>query len=348
LVSERTTIPVPAIKAYALGDGPAPLSSFLILEYIDGLKISHAQFSALSDEQRTRLYTSIADIHVQLRRLEFPSIGCLTRGPAGAQVSKKVLTMDMNMQETEGLRPSVIRDSYYSHRHGRLASANAYTEMLLEIAGNAFVEGRSSVTTDDGMGESLLFHLDVFRQLATHWVDPRLDRGPFVLVHGDFELYNLLLNDRMEVVSVLDWEWSRVVPLQYFRPPLWLKNPLTTYLAYEFMYKAYLKQFWQLLQIVEARERERFGSAQLAGEWAKAKEDSGFLVANALENWTDIDWFAVRYVAQKWFRGKQDVDEHIKAFMEADPARVALVQRKVREGVKYEAELSGLKDTGEK
>ncbi len=47
-----------------------------------------------------------------------------------------------------------------------------------------------------------------FARFATHWVDPLLDRGPFVLVHGDFELYNLLLNDRIEVILVLDWEWS--------------------------------------------------------------------------------------------------------------------------------------------
>lgn len=86
LVAERTTIPIPAIKGYALGDGPAPLLSFLILEYVDGQKISQLQFKKLSDNQRARLYASIADIHIQLRRLEFPSIGCLTCSPVSAQV----------------------------------------------------------------------------------------------------------------------------------------------------------------------------------------------------------------------------------------------------------------------
>jgi aminoglycoside phosphotransferase (APT) family kinase protein len=45
-------------------------------------------------------------------------------------------------------------------------------------------------------------------------------RGPFVLVHGDLELFNLLVDDNMDIIAVLDWEWSRVVPRQFFIPPL--------------------------------------------------------------------------------------------------------------------------------
>ena len=72
LVVEKTRIPVPEIVAYDLGDtsGP-PLSSFLILRYVQGERLSYARLKTLSDEQRTRLDTSLADIHIQLRRLEF-------------------------------------------------------------------------------------------------------------------------------------------------------------------------------------------------------------------------------------------------------------------------------------
>ncbi|KAK7982034.1 Protein kinase-like domain [Apiospora saccharicola] len=47
----------------------------------------------------------------------------------------------------------------------------------------------------------------------------------------------------------IDWEWSRVMPRQFFRPPLWLYR-------------------------------------------SQDKTDSGLLVSNALENRTDIEWFA--------------------------------------------------------
>jgi hypothetical protein len=35
-------------------------------------------------------------------------------------------------------------------------------------------------------------------------------------------MFNLILNETMEIIGVLDWEWSRVVLLQFFIPPLWL------------------------------------------------------------------------------------------------------------------------------
>ncbi len=39
------------------------------------------------------------------------------------------------------------------------------------------------------------------------------------------------------------------------------------------------------------------------------------------------------------------VNEHIKAFMEGDPARGTLIKRKLQEGLDYAAEVERLKDT---
>jgi hypothetical protein len=303
--------------------------------------LSHSSLKTLSDEQRECFYTSLSDIYIQLRRLEFPSIGCLARGIEGYEVRNKIVTMDLNMQELERLRPSVIRDSFY-HNNGRLTSASDYIKMLLQIADNAFLQGRNSVC-EEVLGGDLLYHLHIFREYTESWVDSRFDLGPFILVHGDLELFNLVVNEKMEIISVLDWEWSRVVPLQLFKPPLWLRNPDTTKLAYNFVYDDYLKSFNQLLAIVRARERERYGNELLADEWTRAKNDSGFLVANALENWTDMDWFANRYINRKRYGGKTDLPNRIKAFMEEDPTRKALISKKIGDGHSYKAEVDRLR-----
>jgi hypothetical protein len=247
------------------------------------------------------------------------------------------------MQELEGLQPSKIQSSFYNDKDS-LTSANDYVAMLLEIADNAFAESRNSVFERD-QGEDALYHLHIFREYAKGWMDRRLDQGPFVLVHGDFEPFNLIVNDDMDIVSVLDWEWSRVVPLQFFKPPLWLKNPDTTKLAWDFVYQDYLKSFDQFLKIVRTRECEKYGNELLFSEWAKAKEDSGFLVANALENWTDIDWFANRYINWKCYKNKGNLDERVKAFMKENPAHETLIERKLRDGIVYKAEADRLKDT---
>lgn len=256
---------------------------------------------------------------------------------------KKTTTIDINMQELEGLQPSRIQSSFYNDKES-LTSANDYVAMLLQIADNAFVNGRSSVSERD-QGEDALYHLHIFREYAKGWMDCSLDRGPFVLVHGDFEPFNLIVNERMNITSVLDWEWSRVVPLQFFKPPLWLKTPDTTKLAWNFVYQDYLKSLDQLLEIVRTREREKYGNELLSNEWAKAKGNSGFLVANALENWTDMDWFANRYINWKCYKNKAGLNERVKTFMETDPAHKTLIERKLREGIAYRVEAESLKDT---
>jgi hypothetical protein len=108
------------------------------------------------------------------------------------------------MQELEGLQPSKIQRSFYNDR-GSLTSANDYVAMLLQIAGNAFVEGRNSVSERD-QGEDVLYHLHIFRAYAKSWMDCRLDQGPFVLAHEDLETFILIVNDNMDIVSVLDWD----------------------------------------------------------------------------------------------------------------------------------------------
>lgn len=102
-----------------------------------------------------------------------------------------------------------------------------------------------------------------------------------------------------------------------------------------------MKGLSDFLRVVEARELDMFQDDLLFREWNTRKEDGGPLVANALENWTDIDWFAYRYLSQ----GNDDVvDKHVKAFIEADPIRGSIVRMKEDDAVAYEAELQQLKD----
>ncbi|KAI1124703.1 phosphotransferase enzyme family protein [Nemania abortiva] len=345
VISERTSIPIPRIVAYRLDDDSSPLSSFLILEYVEGRKLSYQDVFNLTDAHRDNLYRSLAPIYIQLRRLEFPSVGCLRCHEDGPMVSKMNTSIDINMQELDGFGPSAIQTSYYGSS-GVLASAGAYTSMLLQLADNAFAKNPSSVANNEEEGAESLYYLNTFRQFAEQWVDPRFERGPFVLVHGDLEPFNLLVDDELKIVCVLDWEWSRIVPLQFFKPPLWFANPDTSNLAYRFMYDSYLSKFDTFLSIVRTQEKERYGNENLSNEWAEAKADSGFLVADALENWTAIDWFAFRYIDRKWYR-KKHLKERVQMFMDEDPTRKIFIAKKLQEGISYNAAIETLKKTVE-
>ena len=167
------------------------------------------------------------------------------RLPDGFKVCRKTSSIDLNEQELEGVRPSLIQASYYSE-HNSLKSTNKYVAMLLEIADNVFAESRGTVFKD-GQGEEALYYLHIFRWYVEEWTDRYLDQVPFTLIHGDLEPWNLMVNDNGDIISVLDWEWSHVVPRQFFNPPLWLHPTICSakLLALRTIYSIYLRHFNQ-------------------------------------------------------------------------------------------------------
>ncbi|KAI0102172.1 phosphotransferase enzyme family protein [Nemania sp. FL0031] len=342
VVSKRTSIPIPRVIAYRLGDGQSPLSSFLILEYVEGRKLSYIDIDSLTDTQLNNFYRSLASVYIQLRRLEFPSIGCLLCNEEGPVVSKMNASVDINVQELDGWDPSAIQTGYYG-QSGVLASAGAYTSMLLQLADNAFAKNPSSVTEDEKTGADRLYHHNLFRQYAEKWVDPRFEHGPFVLAHGDLEPFNFLVDDDARIACVLDWEWSRVVPIQFFTPPLWFSTPNPCVVSYRIGYERFLEKFDKFSVVVRTVEKEMYGNEQLSDEWEKAKPDGGFLVAHALENWTVMDYFAARFIHWKWYNASH-LEERIQKFMDEDPTRKTFIAKKLEEGAAYDAAIEMLKN----
>ncbi|KAF5133094.1 hypothetical protein E5D57_003716 [Metarhizium anisopliae] len=320
-----------------------PLSTFVILDYVDGTMLSSTQMEKLNSQEREQLYTSLADIYIQLRRLEFPSIGRLeqTQTSNGFQVGQKAATIDINMQQLEGLNPFAVQDAY-SDDHGCMQSATSYANMLLDIGYNAFFKSRNAVEV--GMGRDAVYHHYLFYQHAKQWIDPTLDNGPFVLVHGDLHPSNLMVNDKMRIIGVLDWEWSRVVPVQFFVPPLWISGRTTVELAGHNTWQLFLiKPFKEFLSVTESRELDVYGNTMLSREWAERSMRAEPLVANALENWTDMDWFAYRYLS----RGdKEAAKESIKTFIDEDPLRRLVAEMKEQDASAYHKEFAKVMDTG--
>ncbi|KAG4438931.1 hypothetical protein IFR05_005557 [Cadophora sp. M221] len=109
LVAEKTEIPIPRIQACSLFcDNPGAIAQFMILEYVKGRTLSDVGLKTLSDEQRQHLYDQLACIYIQLRRLEFSSIGVLSCGPDGIDICLMLISISLNKQELEGLQPFCI------------------------------------------------------------------------------------------------------------------------------------------------------------------------------------------------------------------------------------------------
>lgn len=299
-----------------------------MLDYVRGTQLSLIDLQRMNQEQKTHLYTSLAKVFIQLRRQTFPSFGTLYRaGGNELWVTKDILTKDINAQELEGLDPRRIQQQCYVNR-GFLPTAAHYTETLTRTAYNAFFKGTDSVDPD--MVDSSLFHLDLFRQHADIWLDPAISHVQFCLTHGDLAPHNIIVDENtMTITSVLDWGWSRVVPIQYFLPPLWLKHLTIADLAWKHSYDAYLSQeFNDFLTIIKAEEYGRYKNEMLAEQWEKTKHDGGFLIAHALENWQDIDTVAFRYLNARYYGGTADLEARVKRFLEDDPLRMLVIEMK--------------------
>ena len=122
--------------------------------------------------------------------------------------------------------------------------------LLLNIAKNAFEKGRNSVYNEEDGNENL-YNLHQFSRFATEtWLDYLLDNGAFLLAHSDLDPCSILVNQNIDIVALLDWDWSRVVPLQFFKTPTWLISQDNARLALSSQYTRHVSELDKLRQAV--------------------------------------------------------------------------------------------------
>ncbi|KAK4141480.1 uncharacterized protein C8A04DRAFT_39090 [Dichotomopilus funicola] len=194
------------------------------MDFVDGHNLKDLGFKPGSDtwgslifaEPQTpaakHLHQQLADVYVQLRQLEFPHIGALglpsrdasalTCAPEQINVCHRPLSIDMALQELDGLEASNIFPPSKT-----VSTANEFVDGLLRLAQN-----KLDKEADQGMDEdepaSILYAAHHFRRFVQdEWVDQSVNQGPFVLVHGDMEnvISNLLFDQDYNLVGILDF-----------------------------------------------------------------------------------------------------------------------------------------------
>lgn len=299
-MAERTTIPIPKIIASGIGDESKPLPTFIILEYVEGMNLGDVRLSRFAAGSKEQFYESLADIYVQLRRLEFSSIGCLNDKPDPTMEgsAKLIFNFQIHGLDRRGQDPGKIVNKYITSG-AAIQSAADYTNMMLDIADEGTKEKLEKIRLGkipsqdkqhrEMLRENALQDIErvrAFKERALGWLKPELDKGPFVLVHGDLIPSNIILDETAKIVALIDWEWSAVVPVQCFAPPLWLKHEQRM-MAEPQHYATAIEEYDAFLDVVRSREKVLFPSDQvsLADEWEVAKPNGGFFIPHALDDW---------------------------------------------------------------
>lgn len=333
------------------------------MEYIEGQSLQELGFRKVADFDQTfykpakltkRLYDQLADVYIQLRQLEFPSIGALgirnpdgpplhTRNPDEIQVLHRPLSVEVALQQYEGLDPGAKLPP-----NKTFSTARDFVEFLLWLSDNE-LEKSPDPCMDERGGRDILYARYYFRRFVLdNWIDPSSNAGPFVLMHGDVLQHtnNLLFDKNVQLVGVLDWEFSYVIPAQFVVPPLWLNGSKLEYLVH------YPKWHSQEVEPLIASVKDREASLRifpcLSQEWAKMELKMPFQtgIAVALLNPDtihDIFWCYLFYHSTqlKYPEGDfelfytENIRPLLERFMQESPERQSFLQRKQAEQVQF-------------
>ncbi|KAF7538327.1 hypothetical protein G7Z17_g12659 [Cylindrodendrum hubeiense] len=356
-VSAKTTIPVPRVHAYSFTEGSPIKTAFIVMDYVQGQTLHELGFPFPTQQQwcsyasqtraTNKLHKQLADIYIQLRQLEFPEIGALGLpivdgkpsyecNPDDIRVCHRPMSMEMALQEVQGMDPGA-----YIKPNTTFSTARSFVDALLFVAEND-LEKSPDMGLDNRGGREALYARHHFRRFVLDtWLESTADQGPFVLMHGELDMLmsSLLFDEELNLVSVLDWEWSCVIPAQMMVAPIWLTGctPEST-----IIYKGlFYKEVSSLVDAIKDREQALGVPPTLSQEWAKMETWCHTAVVMALvrpDRTYDVYWyFLFGEIEEEISPGYTYSELHsrfiaprLEVFMES-PGRKALLARKEEE-----------------
>ncbi|KAK3185566.1 hypothetical protein K4F52_005666 [Lecanicillium sp. MT-2017a] len=291
---------------------------------LDGKKL----FEATTEDTR-RFYTQLGDILSQLRAQEFEYAGSLRRDSQGAVTIGAPHSVDLNTLQLQGTRRNIERQ----------ATAYDFAICHYEILFARLSLPEAQMDEEDAQLE--VFALEDFKVRLPQLLDPSLNSQPFVLAHGDPRPSNILVNDKLEIEGIIDWEWSGTVPRQFFMPLLWLGGYEALSPRNE-QYVSHYSTFYQaLLDTAEAADTDTALAAirTLADEWGPDLASSWrrFLPAALFHHHSFMTMYHLVFFAE--FHKDTNRHDKMKEFYGSSDEFCEVVRTKVEASRRYTQEL---------
>ncbi|KAF4969262.1 hypothetical protein FZEAL_10262 [Fusarium zealandicum] len=216
-IQSKTAIPIPHIHAYGRGEqlirGSRATQSYLILDSIPGRPLDVQALAHETTNRRKHFYSQLIDVLAQLRQLEFTMAGSLTPNPHGGSnpIVGELLSIPINELQTSHGSPGPLSP---------LVSATDFALRQHHIMSEAYRIPTSELSHETAQLE--VFALDHLKQLIPQMTDAHWDDGPFILTHTDLRCTNIIIDDNLNIRSIIDWEWACIVPRQFYMPPSWI------------------------------------------------------------------------------------------------------------------------------
>ncbi|KAM5457298.1 hypothetical protein MaudCBS49596_000493 [Microsporum audouinii] len=335
-IAEKTTIPIPRLIGYSLNKNNPLGTPFMLLDFVEGKSLFGVEFWKLPEDEKNRFFSKLGDIYIQLSRHSFDRIGALTLDSDENWVfdHNRPLSVLMNEQSLAGLDPC---------RHIGLNqtfhSTMDYIYMIHQALFDDFYKGRDSIQGEKD-ARAYLYSLHESRRFLMEWVDPEYNHGPFFLMHGDLRSANILVDDDLNIVSVLDWEWSHTIPAQMFVPPSWLNGLELIGAAKDYGRLLYKMNAFALQRETRRCERGYYPECRdmrklpLAKIWEKNLEGTNLFIGLGMlqpRYFSNIYWSVLEY--NYYGKGINNYQKRVDDFfsLEIHKPELEAVQKKVQE-----------------
>ncbi|CEN62883.1 hypothetical protein ASPCAL09512 [Aspergillus calidoustus] len=263
-IAEETNIPVPKIICYGrASENSTGLGPFIIMTWVEGKKLSDVLRDEdsevdmlnpnLAPDVLKRAYYQIAGVLSSLWSLNFDKIGSLGEESTNGKIviDGPPLTQEVN----ELIRASGIQDPSPQRTYH---TSTDYIKFLLDLQSTQLEQQRNSVYDSEDCRNKYACR-QLMKAIALNFI-PSNDDGPFKLFCDDFGPGNVLVNDELEIVAVIDWEFCYAAPSQFAASiPWWLLLRRPDYIVDDIgpasFFDAFLPKANTFIQALEERER---------------------------------------------------------------------------------------------
>ncbi|RSL82363.1 hypothetical protein CEP51_005221 [Fusarium floridanum] len=297
-IESQTAIPLPRIRAYGRGerlvrDSPAT-QAYIILDFVPGRSLDLQALAKDTVPRRKYFYSQLIDVMAQLRQLEFTAAGSLMPaddgGPdpaIGNLLSIPSNELRIDCKEATPISTSTSAISFALHQH-RLMS-------------ESYRLPRSELSPQTA--ELELFALDHLQQLIPELISSERVSGPFVLFHSDLRPTNIIVDDDLNIRSIIDWEWAYTVPQQLFMPPSWVTGQDLDYPTATDCHGA----FPEFHEVLEEKAASSESYRQLADSWGPDLPNTLILpLAQILQHHSNLIRVYYKFIFPRFFQEPRD------------------------------------------
>jgi hypothetical protein len=235
-IADKTSIPVPFVLHYGMGDeGPVEMGPFILMDHISHAHNLTAELNTpgfkredrpilnpdIPQEKLRFAYSQMAGVLLQLSRLSFVQIGSLEEVEDGIWCATgRPLTFNMNELVSVGnFPPNKLPTTTFK-------TATSYFSALADMNLVHLSTQRNDAITSAEDCQHKYVARRLFRRLISEGKfpsTPEQKQQPFKLFCDDLRPSNVLVDDDCRIVGVIDWEFTYAAPAEYtYSPPWWL------------------------------------------------------------------------------------------------------------------------------